>query len=420
MSMMRRVKAAAAAAVTLMMVVSGEARAATLADQALADSPLAASASSLINIEGKGVITAITGTCPAVVLTISGIPVTVDASTVFAVGQSCGQLAANQRIEVRGVLTVTGTTLSVVAKMIDIEDGNEGEGEGRVTALTGTCPNITLTVDGITVKADALTKYVPAGRGADCDLIKVGTKVKVKAVPAQGGGFRARLIEIKGQRNFGEGESRITSVTGACPDLTIFFGRTGVAVNASTIFDGGTCADLAPGVQVRARGFRDDDATQNVATYVKFKSRHVEGRAVVTKVTGACPVLAITVGGVVRVVTTASTVFVGGTCATIRTGVRIHVEGDMMAEDGSVIAEEIKIEDQPGGQPGGRLEGVIGALSGTCPALRLMVKGVPVTTTVATRFDGVACSALAVGTKIEVEGTVQGGVLVASKVELED
>ena len=45
-------------------------------------------------------------------------------------------------------------------------------------------------------------------------------------------------------------------------------------------------ADLQPGVRVLAKGFRDDDATQNVATYVKFKSRHVEGRSVVTKVTG--------------------------------------------------------------------------------------------------------------------------------------
>lgn len=419
MSAVRLVKSAATAAVTMMMLLSGEARAATLVEQAVADNPLASSASSLINVEGKGVVTAVAGSCPAVVLTISGIPVTVDASTVFAVGQSCGQLAANQRVEVRGVLTVTGATLSVVARMIDIEDGTEGEGEGRVTALTGTCPDITLTVDGITVKADALTRYVPAGRGAACDLVRVGTKVKVKAVPAQGGGFRARLIEIKGQRHFGEGESRITSVTGACPDLTIFFGQTGVTVNASTIFDGGTCADLQPGVRVHARGFRDDDATQNVATYVKFKSRHIEGRAVVTRVTGACPVLAITVGGVVRVVTTASTVFLGGTCATIRTGVRIHVKGDMLAEDGSVIADEIAIEDQPGG-PGGRLEGIIGLVNGTCPALRLMVRGIPVATNASTRFDNVACSALAVGTKVEVEGNLQGGVFVASKIELED
>jgi hypothetical protein len=417
MSKMRMARAAVLAAVAVS-ILAGEARAATLVEQA-ADSPLAGS-SSLLEVEGKGVISAVTGACPSVVLTISGIPVTVDAATVFAHGQTCGQLAVNQRVEVKGTLTVTGTTLSVVAKTIEIEDGNEGEGEGRVTALTGTCPDITITVDGITVRADALTRYVPAGRGAACGLIRVGTKVKVKAVPSPGGGFRARMIEIKGQRHFGEGESRITSITGACPDVTIFFGEVGVLVNAATIFEGGTCADLQPGVRVHARGFRDDDATQNVATYVKFKSRHVEGRSVVTRVTGTCPDLAITVGGVVKVVTDASTVFKGGSCLSIRTGVRIHVKGDMKTDDGSIIAEEVTIEDQPGGRPGGRVEGAIATMSGTCPALSLTVKGIPVTTNAQTRFDDVACAALRVGMKVEVEGDVQGGVIVATKIERED
>ena len=418
--MMRLVKNAALAAAAIFVICAGEARALSLVEQAAPGSPLASAAASLLNIEGKGTITAITGACPALVVTISGIPVTVNAATVFAVGQICSQLAVNQEIEVRGVLTVTGTTLSVVARMIDIEDGSEGEGEGRVTAVTGTCPNITLTVDGLTVKADALTRYVPVGRGAACELIAVGTKVKVKAVPATGGGFRARLIEIKGQRHFGEGEGRITAVTGACPDLTIAFGPTGVMVNAATVFVGGTCADLAVGVKVQARGFRDDDAVPNVATYIRFKARHVEGRSVVTRVTGTCPVLTITVAGVVTVVTRASTVFVGGTCATIRTGVRIHVQGDMQTADGSVIAERIAIEGEPGGQRGGRLEGPIGVVTGTCPALSFVVNGITVTTSASTRFDDTTCAAVRAfspGTRIEVEGDLQGTTLVATKVE---
>ena len=115
--MTRMLKTAAVLVATISVILAGTARAATLVEQAVPASALAAG-SSLINVEGKGVITAVTGTCPAVVLTISGIPVTVDANTVFAVGQTCGQLAANQQIQVRGVLTVTGTTLSVVEQRI--------------------------------------------------------------------------------------------------------------------------------------------------------------------------------------------------------------------------------------------------------------------------------------------------------------
>jgi Domain of unknown function (DUF5666) len=330
-----------------MLLLAGRAHALGLQDLALGASPLAGTFQQL-QVEGKATISAVAGTCPAVVLTIAGIPVTVDATTTFPAGHSCGQLAVNQRVEVRGLLTIAGGVLSVVATTIEIEDGSEGEGEGRVTAIQGTCPNITLTVDGLTVNADALTKYVPANRGAGCDQIKVGTKIKVKAVPATGGGYRARLIEIKGHRHFGEGEGRITQVTGVCPDATIYFGTTAVQVNAATDFVGGSCADLAAGVRVQARGFKDDGATANLASWVRFKSRRVEGRSTVTAVSGTCPALAFTVGGVVRVVTDASTRFEHGTCASLTVGTKVRVKGDMKTDDGEVIAEEIEIEGRPG------------------------------------------------------------------------
>lgn len=402
-----------------MFVIAGPAQARGLDGQTL-DGLLAGPLAATLHVEGKGTITAVAGTCPTVTLTIAGIPVTVNASTVFAGGQSCAQLAATQLVEVRGDLTITGTTLSVVATMIEIEDGSERAGEGRVTEVTGTCPNITIAVDGLSIQADALTRYVPANRGAGCDQIRVGTKISASTVPLAGGGLRARLIEIKGQRHFGEGEGRITAVSGACPDLRIFFGDTPVDVNTATNYVGGTCGDLAVGVRVQARGFRDDDATTNIASWIKFKARHVEGRSVVTAVTGSCPTLSITVGGVVRVVTDAATVFVGGTCATIRTGVKVHVSGDMRTDDGAVIAERITIEEEPENRRGGRVEGSITTLGGTCPARTFTVAGVAVATTATTRFEGLTCASLAAGTRVEVEGAVLNGVLVAAKVERED
>lgn len=331
-----------------MLMMAGRAQALGLQDRVLGANPLAGTFQQL-QVEGKATISAVTGTCPTVVLTIAGIPVTVNATTTFPVGQSCGQLAANQLVEVRGMLTINAGALSVVATMIEIEDGNEGEGEGRVTDVQGTCPNITLTVDGLTVKADALTRYLPANRGAGCDQIRIGTKIKVKAVPATGGGYRARQIEIRGHRHFGEGEGRITQVTGTCPDATIFFGATAVQVNAATNFVGGSCGDLAVGVRVQARGFKDDDATANVASWIRFKSRRVEGRSTITAVSGTCPALSFTVAGVVKVVTDANTKFEDGTCASLTVGTRVRVKGDMKTDDGEVIAEEVEIEGRPGG-----------------------------------------------------------------------
>jgi Domain of unknown function (DUF5666) len=346
MSMVRLVKNGFFALAILLL--AGRAQALGLQDQVLGGNPLAGTFQQL-QVEGKATISMVAGNCPSVTLTLAGIPVTVNATTMFPAGQSCGQLAINQLVEVRGMLTINAGALSVVATSIEIEDGSEGEGEGRVTDLQGTCPNITLTVDGLTVKADALTKYLPANRGAGCDQIKIGTKIKVKAVPATGGGYRARLIEIKGHRHFGEGEGRITQVTGMCPDRTIFFGTTSVQVNAATNFERGTCEDLAVGVRVQARGFKDDDATANVASWIRFKSRRVEGRSTVTAVSGTCPALSFTVAGVVKVVTDANTEFEHGSCDSIVLGTKVRVKGDMKTEDGEVIAEEVEIESRPGG-----------------------------------------------------------------------
>jgi hypothetical protein len=172
-------------------------------------------------------------------------------------------------------------------------------------------------------------------------------------------------------------------------------------------------------VRVQARGFKDDDATANVASWIRFKSKRVEGRSTVTAVSGTCPVLSFTVGGVVKVVTDASTRFEHGSCGSLRVGVKVRVKGDMKTDDGEVIAEEVDIEGHPGGKNGGRIEGRIVTRSGTCPTLTLNVNGVTVTTSAATDFDGVACTALAVGTKVEVEGELQGSTLVATKIERE-
>jgi hypothetical protein len=296
--------------VLALLMLAGRAHALGLQDRVLGAAPLAGTFQQL-QVEGKATISAVTGTCPAVVLTIAGIPVTVDAGTTFPAGQSCGQLAANQLVEVRGMLTISGGALSVVATTIEIEDGSEGEGEGRVTDVQGTCPNVTLTVDGLTVKADALTKYVPANRGAGCDQIKVGTKIKVKAVPATGGGTRPSHRDQgppplrRGRRPHHAGHRHL-------PDATIFW-STAVQVNAATNFVG-ACGDLPSACACR-RAASDDDATANVASWVRFKSRRVEGRSTITAVSGACPALSFTVAGVVKVVTDANTTFEHGTCA---------------------------------------------------------------------------------------------------------
>ena len=68
----------------------------------------------------------------------------------------------------------------------------------------------------------------------------------------------------------------------------------------------------------------------------------------------------------------------------------------------------------------GDVEGTVSGLGGRCPDLTFMVGATRVRTSRDTRFDDVACTALANGTRVEVEGTVIDGVLNATKIEKDD
>jgi hypothetical protein len=62
------------------------------------------------------------------------------------------------------------------------------------------------------------------------------------------------------------------------------------------------------------------------------------------------------------------------------------------------------------------IEGSLGGLKGTCPALSFGVNGFQVVTNSATSFVGAECSALKSGNKVRVKGTRQadGSILATS------
>ncbi len=64
------------------------------------------------------------------------------------------------------------------------------------------------------------------------------------------------------------------------------------------------------------------------------------------------------------------------------------------------------------------LKGAVTSLgTSACPRTSFVIKGVTVTTSAATKFDGIACDAIKVGTSLEVTGTRSGSALTATKVE---
>ena len=158
----------------------------------------------------------------------------------------------------------------------------------------------------------------------------------------------------------------------------------------------------------------------------------------------------ITVNGKMITVDAATTIVHGDTTiafASIKMGDRVHVKGTPTTTTGglaTVLATKIEVQNTatapptttppttaPGGDDDGgtgdgkndneaEVTGAIAAKSGTCPKLNFTVNGKAVTTSASTQFKGAACAALVNGTKVEVKGTLTGGVIVASRVQTDN
>jgi hypothetical protein len=187
-----------------------------------------------------------------------------------------------------------------------------------------------------------------------------------------------------------------------------------------------TMADIQLGDHVQARGTMD--GTTLVATEIKVEdtgndngASEAELKGTVSAFSGAatCPAATFMIG-TTKVTTSVTTVFDDVTCATLPDGAIVEVEGTRQA-DGSILATKVEGEAGPD-----EVEGMIFALAGTgsCPALTFKVGSTLATATTvntnsSTTFNGVVCTALANGARVEVEGTKQAdGSITAASVEL--
>ena len=140
----------------------------------------------------------------------------------------------------------------------------------------------------------------------------------------------------------------LSDLQGACPETTFRFGSLVLGVNASTIFVGGTCADLKSGAELDVKGFRRTDGSV-LATMVKFKKAGdddgdddgvpVELNGPIAELSGPCPARSFTVGAR-KVRTTGATVFLTA-CETLVNGQVVRVKGKATG-NGMVIASEVQ------------------------------------------------------------------------------
>ena len=335
---------------------------------------------------------------------------------------------ASQTVDV--VLAVSGSTASLES---EVRSGSgEAELEGRVESLPPTQPALTFKAAGRTVKTDASTRFVDGSQSRTFADLKIGMRVHAKGSLA-GDQFTATLVELQNSNTSipVEVNGVIDTLTGSASAFSFKIGSRLVKGDANTAFFGDgdkpdTFADLKEGSRVEVKGEQRDDFVYAVRIHIngpdtsddpQDDSASIHG--VLKAMSGAVPNLVLTVDTTTVRTSSSTQVKRRGDFQTLnelKTGQSLHVIG-VRQSNGSLDARLIEIDDDATGGEF-EIEGALGGLKGTCPAIQFGVNGFSVQTSASTTFEGVACSALKSGDKIQVKGTRNAdGSVAATKVK---
>lgn len=192
----------------------------------------------------------------------------------FGSGSSLALLVNGSRVEVKGQQrdgyiyaerihinsTGTGTDDGQDNKDGKDDTGNDQDSSasvaGKLTAVGGAKPALTLMVGGTTVTTTAATTVKRRGDVQTLDQLKIGQTLHVVGTRQSGGGLTARLIEIDDDEAGGEFEIEGSAggVKGTCPAVTFGVNGFDVATDGTTTYEGGTCASLRSGDKVKVTG----------------------------------------------------------------------------------------------------------------------------------------------------------------------
>jgi hypothetical protein len=149
----------------------------------------------------------------------------------------------------------------------DDQQKNEAEFNGVISALSGTCPSLRLTVG--TARGDV------AGHGFEgltCATLKSGQSVEIKGTTLSDGSVAAARVRFEGpevevEPNDAEVFGAVSGRIGTCSALSFTVGATNVITSAATTFEDVACNAVANGDQVDVNGaFRDGGTLVRLAS----------------------------------------------------------------------------------------------------------------------------------------------------------
>jgi hypothetical protein len=325
------------------------------------------------------------------------------------------------------VVSVAGSTAAIESQ---VRSGGAGaELEGRVESLPPTTPALSFKAAGRLVRTDASTRFQDGSATRSFSDLQIGMRVHVKG-SMSGDAITATHVELQNS-NVDipvEVNGLIDTLTGTAAAFQFKIGSIVVKGDAASAFFGDgdtpdTFADLKNGSRVEVKGQQRDG-------FVYATRIHINGTAdttpeppqdtsasihgVLMGISGTPPALVLTVDTTTVRTSSSTTVKRRGdfqTLDTLRAGQSLHVVGTRQS-DGSIDARLIEIDDDATGNDV-EIEGSVGGLKGSCPALSFGINGYSIATNASTTFDGLTCGAVKNGDKVKVNGTKQpnGSVL---------
>jgi hypothetical protein len=144
-------------------------------------------------VSGVGTVASLTGSCEDDTLTfvVQGVRLVTDDATLFFIDPTeqieggCGNLRPGTKVKVEAAADANedGSYTAVSVTIVDQPGGKPPvsvEGDGTVAALKGTCPTLTMVVQGYPVMTTSSTTF----EGGDCETLVPGTKIHVEGVLA--------------------------------------------------------------------------------------------------------------------------------------------------------------------------------------------------------------------------------------------
>lgn len=237
-------------------------------------------------------------------------------------------------------LVVTGSAVELESQ--ERVTGSQAQLEGKIVSVDET--SRTLVIGTTTVVVPEGTPITHGFRELEFTDLLVGARIHVKGTLSGDTITATRIIAQQTGLESVKMSGIVSDAGGMCPEATFQFGSTIIAVNASTKFVKGTCADLQDGAAVEIKGLRRADGSV-LATMVKFTDggddegpETVEFTGTISALEGPCPARKFQADGR-EVHTTGATTFVTP-CASLANGQSVEVAGKVTG-NGKVTASRV-------------------------------------------------------------------------------